>query len=82
MMWAAESAVACLLLQLFLSLAVLVTMFMCVYVVVTRSTSLCNMQCMLQTAPSVLVMGGHQPLLVSFDLETRQEIQQVVKCCQ
>jgi len=24
-------------------------------------------------------MGGHQPLLVSFDLETRQEIQQVVE---
>jgi len=32
---------------------------------------------MLQTAPNVLVMGGHQPLLVSLDLETRQEIQQV-----
>jgi len=41
--------------------------------------SLCNMQCMLQTAPNVLVMGGHQPLLVSFDLETRQEIQQVAE---
>ena len=46
-----------------------------------RSASLCNMQCMLQTAPSVLIMGGHQPLMVSFDLETRQEIQQVIGCC-
>jgi len=46
-----------------------------------RSASLCNMQCMLLTAPNVLIMGGHQPLLVTFDLETRQEIQQVVKCC-
>jgi len=34
---------------------------------------------MLQTAPNSLIMGGHQPLLVSFDLETRQEIQQVAE---
>jgi len=33
---------------------------------------------MLLAAPNVLVMGGHQPLLVAFDLETRQEIQQVI----
>ena len=39
--------------------------------------SLCNMQCMLLTAPNVLLMGGHQPLMMSFDLETRQEIRQV-----
>jgi len=37
------------------------------------------MQCMLLTAPNVLLMGGHQPLMVFFDLETRQEIQQVEK---
>jgi len=37
------------------------------------------MQSMLQTAPNMLVMGGHQPLLVSYDLETRQEIQQVAE---
>jgi len=42
-----------------------------------RSASLCNMQSMMLIAPNVLITGGHQPLLVSFDLETRQEIQQV-----
>jgi len=59
----------------------LVSLFVFMWLFINRSASLCNMQCMLQTAPNVLVMGGHQPLLVSFDLETRQEIQQVAECC-
>jgi len=28
------------------------------------------------TSPNVVLMGGHQPLLVEMDLETRQETRQ------
>ena len=44
---------------------------------VCRSDSLQDMQCMLQTQPHLMLMGGHQPLLVELDVETRKEIRQV-----
>jgi len=63
--------------MMILMMILMILMMMMMMMFYDRSPSLCNMQCMLQTGPNVLIMGGHQPLLVSFDLETRQEIQQV-----
>jgi anti-anti-sigma regulatory factor len=37
------------------------------------------MQCMMMMSANVILMGGHQPILVEMDLETRREIRQVIK---
>ena len=36
-----------------------------------------DMQCMMQTAPNVVLLGGHQPEVIELDLNTQQEIRQV-----
>lgn len=36
-----------------------------------------NMQCMLQISPTTLLLGGHQNIIVEFDVESRKEIRQV-----
>lgn len=38
-----------------------------------RSMNMVNMQCMIQTAPGRLVMGGHQDELIDFDLATMRQ---------
>ena len=35
------------------------------------------MQCMLQMSPTTVLLGGHQPIIVDFDIESRKEIRQV-----
>jgi len=67
----------CVVMMMILMMMMMMILMMMMRMFYDRSPSLCNMQCMLQTGPNVLIMGGHQPLLVSFDLETRQEIEQV-----
>lgn len=37
-----------------------------------------NMQCLLQISPTTLLLGGHQNVVVEFDVESRKEIRQVL----
>lgn len=43
-----------------------------------RSPALMNMQCLLQISPTTLLLGGHQNVVVEFDVESRKEIRQVI----
>lgn len=38
-----------------------------------------DLQCMLQTSPTTLILGGHQPKLFEYDLITAKEIRKVQK---
>lgn len=38
-----------------------------------RSMNMTNMLCMLQMAPNRIIMGGHQDMLIDFDLTTATE---------
>ena len=45
--------------------------------VICSSESCEDLQCMLQTEATTIIMGGHQPQLIEFDLVTAKEIRKV-----
>lgn len=48
---------------------------------VTSSESFEDLQCILQTSETTVMLGGHQPLVIDFDLVTSKEIRKVCYMC-